>query len=330
MKRAAAAVMAVCLLLAACGRREENVLQSANGEERETTLLMVDGREVPAWQYFYWLGQACLRAEEQYRLAGASIDWDSADGAALAEHIKQQALEDTALYATVENWATEVGCTLSEEEWAALEAEEQEAADQAGGNEAYAKSLERLGLTPQRKLALAAVGALYAKLFQSACNPEDPLYPGQEALTAFADACGYVTLQHLQISAEEDRAAARERAEAAFSVLNGAADQADWFRRAAEEAGQTVEETTLTPGAQQLPASVEEAARALEVGACSGILESEEGFSILRRAETDTTGLAGEYFDTSLQETASQAVIRVQEAYGEIDVPAFYEALLKS
>ena len=59
-------------------------------------------------------------------------------------------------------------------------------------------------------------------------------------------------------------------------------------------------------------------ARALPVGQCSGILESQEGFSILRRLETDLSGLGEAYFDEQLQRAAETA---------EVVLGADYEAL---
>ena len=76
-----------------------------------------------------------------------------------------------------------------------------------------------------------------------------------------------------------------------------------------------------------LPQALEEAAKALEEGQYSGILESEEGFSILRRLASEGGTLAGEAFDSLLQEAAEGALVQTAPAYDGLDAAAFDKAL---
>ena len=52
---------------------------------------------------------------------------------------------------------------------------------------------------------------------------------------------------------------------------------------------------TLSPDSGELDGELLDAARELQEGQCSGILESQEGFSILRRLETDPEALREPY-----------------------------------
>ena len=70
--------------------------------------------------------------------------------------------------------------------------------------------------------------------------------------------------------------------------------------------------------------SLEEAAAALEEGQCSGILESEDGYSILRRLAPDTAPVREAYFDHLLQSAAESAALETTEAYDTLEVAAFY------
>ena len=63
------------------------------------------------------------------------------------------------------------------------------------------------------------------------------------------------------------------------------------------------------------------------MGQCSGILESDEGFSILRRLAPETAGLAEEYFDSRLQKAAAGAKTSLSEAYEQLDAASFYRKL---
>lgn len=161
---------------------------------------------------------------------------------------------------------------------------------------------------------------LYAKLY-NLCLTE-----GSE-LSGLLDQADSLTVDRILISAGEDREAARERAAEVFSRLNGAEDPAATFPTLAAEGDDAVGPRTLLPGDGTLPQVLEEAAKALEEGQYSGILESEEGFSILRRLASQGEVLAGEAFDRLLQDAAEGALIQTTPAYEELDAAAFDKTL---
>ena len=325
MKRAMA-VLLLCLCLSACAAPAEpgGILGQASGLDEDETLLTVDGREVPSWRYLYWLAYTCDRVAERYRDAGAVLDWQAPlDGGTLADYAKDQALADTALYATVENWAERYGCQLSEQE-------RQTAGDdwdQRAGEQGYLEKLADLGLDRERAVELNEVGALYAKLCALADQPDSALAPAKEALDAFAAEDGRITVDRILIVSGEDRDAARERAAEAFAKLNGAENQEAVFDTLAKAGDDKSGPRTILPGDGQLSRELEEAAQTLEVGQCSGILESDEGFSILRRLAPETAEIAEEYFDSRLQKAAAGAKTSLSEAYEQLDAASFYRKL---
>lgn len=161
---------------------------------------------------------------------------------------------------------------------------------------------------------------LYAKLY-NLCLTE-----GSE-LSGLLDQVDSLTVDRILISAGEDREAAREKAAEVFSRLNGAEDPAAAFPALAAEGDDGAGPRTLLPGDGTLPQALEEAAKALEEGQYSGILESEEGFSILRRLASEGGTLAGEAFDSLLQEAAEGALVQTAPAYDGLDAAAFDKAL---
>ena len=320
-KRIAALALALCLGLSGCALKKEEEDASLLGRAAELgeefALLTVDGREVPAWRYLYWLAFTCDQIREKYKDAGLTLDWEApVTGGTLSDYAKDQALANTALYATVENWAERYGCVLSEAERNALAETWEEQAAAHGGEEAYLEELAALGLDRGRAAELTEVGMLYAKLYDL-CLTE-----GSE-LSGLLGTVESLTVDRIFIQAGEDREAARERAAEVFSRLNGAEDPAAAFPALAAEGDDTAGPRTLLPGV--LPPSLEEAARALEEGQFSGILESEEGFSILRRLASE--GAAGEAFDQLLQAAAGEALVRTAPAYDHLDAAAFDAAL---
>ena len=319
-------VLLMCLCLSACAAPAETdgILGQASGLDEDETLLTVDSREVPSWRYLYWLAYTCDRVAERYRDAGAVLDWQAPlDGGTLADYAKDQALADTALYATVENWAEQYGCSLSDQERQTAGNDWERRAEEPG----YLDKLVNLGLDRERALELNEVGILYAKLCALAAQLDSALAPEKEALDAFAAGDGRITVDRILVAAGEDRDAAREKAAEAFAKLNGAEDQGAVFDALAKTWDDKTGPRTVLPGDGQLPQELEEAARTLAVGQCSGVLESDEGFSILRRLAPEAAELAGDYFDSRLQEAAAGAQMTLSEAYERLDTAAFYKEL---
>ena len=308
--------LTLCLILTACGGSEEeqpdrspSLLGGAAGLEEEAVLLTVDGREVPAWRYLYWLARTCDAIQEEYKTAGAELDWDAQTGVgSLAEYAKAQALSDTALYATVENWAQLYHCTLSEEEGAE-------------------RAVPELGLDEARAKDLADVGRQYGELYTLFCTEGSALAPTQETLSAFADEQGWMGADRILVPYGEDREAAQQRAAELFSQLNAAEDQAAEFTRLAAAASDTAGARTLCLGDGTFSTELEEALAALEEGQCSGILESEEGYSILHRLPADADALMEDCFDYLLKNAAEQAEVQCTQDYVSLDAAVFYEAL---
>lgn len=321
MKRIAAAVL-ICLCLSACGGEETptgGLLGQASGLDETEILLTVDGRQVPAWRYLCWLAYTCDRVAERCREAGTALDWRAPlSGGTLADYAKSQALESTVLYATVENWAERYGVTADHSGWARI-------LDAYGGEAACLARCAQLGLDQARAMELADTGGLYSQLCALCAAGEGPFAP--ETMAAFAAEQGCMTVDRIFFAFGDDREAARQRAADAFARLNGAADQGAVFSDLAKSGNDTAGPRTILPGDGVLPPALEDAARTLDVGQCSGILESDEGFSILRRLETDISGLTEPYLDALLEEAADNAAVETTASYDTLDTAAFYAAL---
>lgn len=333
-KRAIALALLLCLTLTACGGEEagqgQGLFQRASGIPEDAVLLTVDGREVPAWRYLYWLACGCGRLQEQYRSAGVTLDWDAPlEGGTLADYAKDQALADTALYATVENWAETWGCTLDDSDARAMERAWAERAAEYGGEGPYLAALADMGLDRARAEELSGTGRLYAGLYRLYEAEGSPLAPESEELEAFAAEGGQVTVNRILIGAGTDREDARRRAEEIFARLNMAEDMAAEFGILSAEGDDPAGPRTLIPGDGALGEDLEAAALALEVGQCSGILESGEGFSILLREQPDRKALMEAYFDELLQRAAAGAALQTTEYYESLDVAAFAGGLAR-
>ena len=317
MKRYLAAVgLVVCLMLSACeAGGEEPVRQTSRlGEaaelDEETVLLTVDGREIPAWRYLYWLGYTCQRVQERYTSAGLPVDWDTpVSGGTLADYAKDQALADTALYATVENWAEQYGI------------------QREGKTSDGTSRLPDLGLPQERMAELVGVGQLYAKLYALYCTEGSALAPSEEALRAYGEEVGAVTAERILIPAGADREAARKKASELFAQLNSAEDRGAVFSNLMTEWGDPAGAQTLWPedGTEN---PLWDAAQALGEQQYSGILETEEGFFLLRRLPLNTEELKEPYFDHLLKTAAERSEVAVTEDYEALNPEQFAHRFL--
>ena len=311
----------LCMMLSGCGEHAPNP-STPEGIRREETLLTVDGRDVTAGEYLYWLTTICRGLEEQYAAAGKIVDWESpAEEGTLVDYVKNQALRSVALYATVENWAERCGCAITEEDRAQLTEQWRKKAESCGGEQVYLDRLAERGLDRTGAERMAEDHCLYGKLCALAGTEASPLYAADYELKAYFETMQYLTMRVLKFTGED----AASRAAEAFVRLNGAVDTAAEF----DALGAGAAETYL-PGAGVLPRSAFDAAAELGAGQVSGILEiAEETYAILLRTEDDLDAVRLPHLDHRLQTAADGADILVTEAYEKLDVIQLQETVLE-
>ena len=204
MKRCIAFCLALgaAISLTACGGgdTEGGLLCEASGIRPDTVLLSVDGRDVSAQRYLYWLAYACDYIADYYD-SGEGIQWgDTVSGQSLEDYAKDQALQNAALYATVETWAEDYGCTLTDEDRTAMDREWAARAAQYGGEEAYLAVLARMGLDRAEAEAISGDYYLYEHLYDLYCTEGSELAPAEHDLETFAQEQGYLTVDHIWLS----------------------------------------------------------------------------------------------------------------------------------
>ena len=182
------------------------------------------------------------------------------------------------------------------------------------------------GLTEDQMEELDRVGKLYAKLYELYCTEGSALAPTQETLAVYGEQAKAVTLEQILVPFGEDREAAQNRAAELLSQINSAEDQAAVFSALAAEHSDAAGPRTILPGEEQ--SALVEAALALEEGQCSGILETEDGFSILRRLPLDVSVLKEACFDEMLQTAAANSAVTTTSDYAKLDPADFASVIL--
>lgn len=316
MKRAFMAALAAMLLLSGCGKQAEEpsgLYYEASGIAPDAVLLTVDGREVPAARYFYWLTADCDYLAEQ---SGGEPDWTGdAGGQTLDEYVKKQALSAAVFYATVESLAESHNCVLTAGDLAAMDKDWTDQAAAAGGEDAYLAVLAEKGLDQAGAQLFSADYYLYEQLQALSRTEGSDLAPQSGAVAAYAKTAGLYTADTL-LFPDGDRAAV------ALSELEKDPD----LDPATLNDGKYTS-VTAAPGDGTLPEAAESALAGLQAGQWSQPVETKAGVYLLRPAELDEDAAANLWFDGHLQDLAANAQVTLAEEYGSFTSASFYKGL---
>lgn len=329
MRRITAAVLAVCLLfLTGCGSKKDGTVKEgmyyeATGICPDAVLLTVNGREITADRYFYWLTYNCDWLEQS--LAG-EVDWsEDRDGQTLGDYVKKMTLEHVTLYAVVEEWAETYDASLSQEDRAAMEQEYQSLCEACGGEDAYLKVLAAMGADKALAQTYSEDIYLYSRLLDLFRTEGSPLAPESGELDAWISENALLTVEYLQFGsgATTDLAQQRRQAEAALSRLKASGDSKTEFAALGQE---NVQHGSLTfsPGESGMGSAFEGEAQALAEGECSQApVETDQGICLLLRQAVDREQAAAVCFDQKLRKAADTARVECGSAYDSIDIQHF-------
>ena len=276
-------------------------------------LLTVDGREIPAARYFYWLTADCDYLAQQ---SSGKPDWNAdASGQTVGEYVKEQALDAAVFYAVVEALAEEQGCKLTAAELTAMDEDWAEQAAAGGGEDAYLAALAEKGLDRAGAELFSADYYLYEQLRALSRTAGHPLAPAAGEIASYAQSAGLYTADALAF-ADGDLAAV------ALSEL----EKDPELEPAALRDGAYVR-VTAAMGDGTMPAQAESALAGLEQGQWSAPVETEQGVFLLRPTALDESAAADLWFDGRMQLRAEQAAVTRCAAYENFTAASFYEGL---
>lgn len=345
-----AAVTAVSLI--GCGKTgnagddgKAGICYDLTGIHAGETIVTVDGVELPMDLYFYWLNYNCSYLDNFMQYYGRELDWDApvTDDKTAADYVKEETLDTLKLFAVTEKLAADNGIELTEEQTAALEEQRAAYIEQFGSEESYEEEIGRIGLRVETYDRICRNDYLYEQLSALYADPASKLYPGDEALLARAEEQGYITTDHLLLTTKDavsgedldsetvaqKRALAEQLLEEIRASEDPAAKLAELADQYGEDPGREAEPNGYTFCEGTMVEEFDTAARALEIGGVSDIVESDFGFHIIVRKPLDEEAAKSEVgdsvFSDEIDRLVQEAKTEPSAALDTLDIAAIYE-----
>ena len=319
--------------LADNGKRDDGLFYQASGIRPDAKLLTVGGESVEAEEYLYWLAYGC----EYLSSSLYSVDWNAAltDDMTYGDYVKTDALETVKLFTVIRQMARENGVDLTPEDQARLQEQKDGYAAYYGGQEAYRRQIELMGISEEAYDRINSTYLLLDHLTELAAAEGGSLYPSEEALLSYGTRQGYVSARMLYLPTlglDDDAVQAqRTLAESYVQRLRELdADGAyELLGQLASELGMEVPAQDYTFNAETSDADVVEAVAALDEGAVSGVIATDSGFYVAIRRPLNSHALAEGVFTELLTQRRQELPVAYSKLYDKLDVGDFYEKLLQ-
>ena len=338
--RLVAGVAASLILVGAIAMRDQraakNVYRAASGIDPSRVVMTIDGKEVNAEEYLYWLSYYC-DYYSQYMSYMDITDWSTElePGFTAGDYIAQQAelqtLSMVTQYAVIDNWAQEAGITLTEEDVADIDAQRAASIEQLGGEAAYQQWLQSLGISDDFITHSLGNSYLINHLSDAYHEKGSAIYPDEGQLNDYTDSHEYFGALILFIDTCEMDETAKADAFANMNEyaaeLGQAADPDAAFAEIAKELGLDTNIATFTADVMEdgFIAGLKE----VDIGAVTGVISTEEGCYVAIRKEPATNGILDDMLNEEFaQRCADAEVVYNDEVYGSVNTLTFYRKLL--
>jgi len=323
---------------------ENGITKETTGVASDEIVATVDGNGATAEMYSFLLGSECANLENYYGIDVAS-NWDMAidETSTLRDFIEEDTLTSIKQQLVLENLCAKYGIELTADDLDAIAEERAGYVEGYGSEEAFRTELYRAGISEEGFDRLVRAGYLYQRLYTAYTTPGTEVYASDDVLRAYAVGSGYITADHILISTLDgstklEGEALEEKRQLAEDILWQLRDSADPIALFSELADQYSED----PGHERYPEGytfthgtmVEEfdaAARALEEGEYSDIVETDYGYHIILRRPLNVSeaveAVRSEYFEAFFLGEIERAELVMTPAAEKLDSVAIYDAI---
>ena len=263
MRRILGSALALAMtagLLSGCGSAYDPV-KDVMGYKGSTVMFTVNGRDVTAEEYLFWLAQQAdsanmyLSAMDSEDNQGSVWDMEVQEGVTAGDSIKEAAQQYAILYSVVAGKAQAEGYSYGREDKAAYQEELATAKEQLGGEEAYETYLKSMCISDSGFEKVSSVGVLYDHMLQGMFQEGKDGAATQEDLEKFAQDNDVLAAKHIllltqdsqtgQALSEEEAAQKKAKAEELLAQLQAISDPAQLEEKFDELMNANSEDTGL-------------------------------------------------------------------------------------
>lgn len=327
-----------------------DVAQEVLGFPNDTVLLTVNGADVTAEEYLYWLGNMTSYYDMMMSMYGSSLNLDEAvdsDGTTWGEQLKEIAYQNAVLIAVTPEAAARNGVTLDDEDLAELHQQRESNIESAGSEAKYAYQLQGMNISDETSFGLDLTSALFTKL-EETYTQKLLTAGGAEALTdedvaAYVEETGLLRAKHILLLTKDpdtgedydDAKKAEQKAKAEDILAKLREDPAQFdtlMNENSEDSGLSSYPDGYLFGPNEMVTEFEEGTRALAVGEISELVESTYGYHIILRLDADCEESRQECAESKFNEMMSavveSAVVEKKPEYDSFTTKDYYEGLL--
>lgn len=352
----ALAVVMATGLLSSCGSDYDPV-QDIMGYKGSTVLFTVNGQDVTAEQYLFWLAQqadttyscASMMQSDDSETSFWATKVDENSDKTIADQVKAAAQNYAAMYSVVEAKGKEEGYSYTSEDKASYQEDLATAKEQLGGEDAYAKYLKSMCISNKGFEHLSSVSFIHSHMVDGMFQDGKENAPTAEDLTQYAEDNDLLVAKHILLLTKDmttgedlsdtEKAEKKAKADDLLKQLQAITDPTELESKFDELMKANSEDTGLESSpdgyvfsAGDMVEAFESATRSLEPGQLSGIVESDYGYHIILRLDPATSKAFREkYSSEKLREMEKQWVdeadIKTTETYDNLSVADFYDKL---
>ena len=346
----ALSLVMVAGLLSGCGSKEDPI-EKVMGYPSSTVLFTVNGNDVTAGDYFFWLAQECDKVAPYFSAMGTDVDWSTTMGGStpVGDVMKQNAQSTAVMYSVVKTQAKDKGYTFSKDDQKDYEKELAKAQEKLGGKDEYEKWLKSMCQTAEGFLEMSKVGVVYAHMTQGLCREGGEYAVSKEALAQYAQDEGMLCAKHIllltkdpatgQTLSDELKAEKKAKADELLAQLKEITDPAQLEAKFDELMEANSEDTGLAANPNgyafttgQMVEEFETATKALQPGQISGVVESDYGYHIILRLDPATSEALQVSWETAKMNEITtkwvdEAKVETTETYDNLSVDDFYTKL---
>ena len=339
---------------------EDGIYTDITGIPADQPMLTINGQDIPARLYFYWLTYMCANLEyniSYYSLYGyytelvdsasGRINWDAqfSDGLTLGEYALAEAEDTILFYTMLEQAAVKYDAGLNEENLAIVDEAMAAAIAEQGGELGFSNYLVELGIDEDTFFSLSSSGLLLDNLLQLLLQEDHELYLPLEEYDAYATYADHILLSTIDL--ETGEALSQQEIDQKYAVAEDLLAQlqavegeelATLFKTLADEHSEDTGRQSSPNGYIYVPGtmvqSFEDAAAALQPGQLSGIVESEYGYHIILRKDLlqaladdrdQRLLIAEERLSELIRQWGSEATVERAAQAEDLDVGTFFQ-----